>query len=99
MLGSAYVVLFLFLGVGVIATTTRFSPFFMETFYWVAVIWTMAASTLLVAVVRAFGGSARDCLSAMLASVAIYLVILQIGQTRLNVQNPTGAGIAFADGS
>lgn len=98
MLGLAYLCLFLFLGVGVIATTTRFSPFFVETFFWIAVIWTMAGSGLLVAVVRAFGGNSRDSLSAMLASIALYLVIIQIGQTRLNVQDPTGAGIAFGGG-
>lgn len=88
--------LFMFFAVGVIATTTTFSPTFVTTFFWIAIIWTMVSSSLLCALVRAFGASARDCVGAFLACVAIWLVVIQIGQTHLAAQDPTGSGIALS---
>jgi hypothetical protein len=72
-----------FLSVGIIATTTTFDPFFIKYFFWVAIVWVLAASSLLVALVRAFGAGGKDSLGVFLAAVAIYLVIIQIGQTKL----------------
>ena len=92
----AFFCLFLFLAVGVIATTTTFNQTFVKTFFWIAIIWTIASSGLLVSVVRAFGGNPKDCLMAFLAAVAIWLVVIQIGQTHLSYQDPTGKGVALA---
>jgi hypothetical protein len=78
-----FVFLFLFFGVGVIATNSPFSPLFQKIFFWVAVIWTMAPTILLSWLVSAIGGSKRDIASVFLASLAIWLVVIQIGQTHL----------------
>ncbi|CAI6339823.1 unnamed protein product [Periconia digitata] len=72
-----------FLAVAIIATTTEFHPLFIKYFFWIAIVWVLAASATLVALVRAFGASGKDSLSVFLATVAIYLVIIQIGQTKL----------------
>ena len=86
--GLAFICLILFLGVGIIATTTTFSPVFVKTFFWIAIVWTIVSSGLLVFVVRLFGGDGKDCPGAMLAAVAIWLVVIQIGQTHLSIQVP-----------
>ena len=87
-LGAAYFALFLFLAVGIVATTTTFSSTFVRVFFWIAIIWTVSSSLLLAWVVRAFGASGRDCMGAFLAAVAIWLVVIQIGQTHLSIQAP-----------
>ena len=81
-----FVCLWGFLGVGIIATTTTFAPKFIESFFWIAIVWTMTSSTLLTLLVRAMGGNGRDCVGACLAAVAIWLVVIQIGQTKLAAQ-------------
>lgn len=82
----AILALITFLGVGIIATTATFSEGFVKYFFWISIVWTLASSTLLVSVVRAFGANGKDALSAFLAAVAIWLVVIQIGQTKLNGQ-------------
>lgn len=86
LLGLAYLASFTFLAVGIIATTTTFDETFVQYFFWISIAWILASSSLLVGIVRAFDGSARDCMSAFLAAVAIWLVVIQIGQTKLNGQ-------------
>ncbi|KXT11868.1 hypothetical protein AC579_4177 [Pseudocercospora musae] len=86
LLGLGFAALICFLGVGIIATTTTFSPIFVQYFFWIAIIWTLASTSLLVLIVRAYGGNGKDCMSAFLAGVAIWLVVIQIGQTKLNGQ-------------
>jgi hypothetical protein len=85
-LGLGYAASICFLGVGIIATTATFSPTFVKYFFWIAILWLLASSSLLVLIVRAFGANGKDCMSAFLAAVAIWLVIIQIGQTKLNGQ-------------
>lgn len=92
-LGFAYLCLVLFVAVGIISTTSTFNKKFLKTFFWVAVIWTMAATSLLVGIVKVLGASGKDCLGAWLASVAISMVFIQIGQSHLEFQDPTGEGI------
>ena len=86
LLGLAYLASFAFLAVGIIATTTTFNDTFVKYFFWISILWILASSSLLVGIVRAFGGSAKDSMSAFLASVGIWLVVIQIGQTKLNGQ-------------
>lgn len=76
----------LFLGVGIIAMTTTFSDIMVRFSFWICIIWLLARSSLLVLLVRALGANGKDCLSAFLAAVAIWLVVIQIGQTKLNGQ-------------
>lgn len=85
LLGFRYLASFCFLGVGIIATTT-FSGIFVKYFFWISILWILASSSLLVGIVRAFGGNGKDCMSAFLAAVGIWLVVIQIGQTKLNGQ-------------
>lgn len=75
-----------FFGVGLIAMTTTFSDVMTRYLFWICLIWLLASSSLLVMLVRALGATGKDCLSAFLAAVAIWLVVIQIGQTKLNGQ-------------
>jgi hypothetical protein len=75
-----------FLGVGIIAMTTTLNETMIKYMYWVCFAWILLSSSLLVLLVRALGASGKDCLSAFLAAVAIWLVVVQIGQTKLNGQ-------------
>jgi hypothetical protein len=75
-----------FLGVGIIAMTTTLNEMMIKYMYWVCLLWIIMSSSLLVLLVRALGASGKDCLSAFLAAVAIWLVVVQIGQTKLNGQ-------------
>lgn len=86
LLGLGFAALICFLGVGIIAATAKFSEIFIRFFFWIAIVWTLASSTLLMLIVRAFGANGKDCMSAFLAGVAIWLVVIQIGQTKLNGQ-------------
>jgi hypothetical protein len=47
-------------------------------------IWTPASTSLTALLVRALRASEKDYLSAWLAVVALYLVVIQIRQTKLN---------------
>jgi len=82
----AIVVLFVFFGVGVIATNSTFSLLFEKIFFWVAIVWTLAASVILAWLVKAFGGSNKEILTVFMTSIAIWLVVIQIGQTHLITQ-------------
>jgi hypothetical protein len=79
-----------FLGVGIIAMTTTLNENMIKYMYWVCFAWILLSSSLLVLLVRALGASGKDCLSAFLAAVAIWLVVVQIGQTKLNGQQGEG---------
>ena len=72
-----------FFGVGVIATNSAFSTLFQKIFFWVAIIWTLTPSIILAWLVRAIGGSDKDVTSVFLASIAIWLVIIQVSDNRL----------------
>lgn len=85
----ASVALAVFLGVGIIATNTTFSPTFQRTFFWIAIAWIFFSSSLLVWLVKVFGGNKRDMLSALLVAVGIWLVVIQVSaQSSLSVQCP-----------
>lgn len=86
LLAAGFAAEIVFLGVGLIAMTTTFSDIMMQYLFWICLIWLLASSSLLVLLVRALGASGKDCLSAFLAAVAIWLVVIQIGQTKLNGQ-------------
>jgi hypothetical protein len=75
-----------FLGVGIIAVTTTLNEWMVKYMYRVCLLWIIMSSSLLVLLVRALGASGKDCLAAFLAAVAIWLVVVQIGQTKLNGQ-------------
>jgi hypothetical protein len=79
----AILVLIIFFGVGVIATNSTFSPLFQKIFFWIAIIWTLTPSIILAWLVRAVGGSDKDVTSVFLASIAIWLVIIQVSDSRL----------------
>jgi hypothetical protein len=74
----AIVALILFYGVGVIATNSTFSELFQRIFFWIALVWTLVPSFILAWLVHAVGGSNNDVMSAFLASVAIWLVVIQV---------------------
>lgn len=78
MIVLASVALAIFLGVGIIATNTTFSPTFQRTFFWIAIAWIFFSSSLLVWLVKVFGGNKRDMLSALLVAVGIWLVVIQV---------------------
>ncbi|KAF9639079.1 hypothetical protein BFW01_g9976 [Lasiodiplodia theobromae] len=82
----AVAALILFYGVGIIATNSQFSPTFEQFFFWIAIFWSLISSALLSWVVKVLGGSHRDVVAAMLTGIGIWLVVIQIGQTRLNRQ-------------
>lgn len=67
-----------FYGVGIVATSTTFSPIFVKYFYWVAIAWSLISSVLLSWVVVAFGSSKRDSFGAFLSCIAIWLVLIQV---------------------
>jgi hypothetical protein len=75
-----------FLGVGIIAMTSTLNKPMIRYMYWVCFLWIIWSSSFVVILVRALGASAKDCLAAFLAAVAIWLVVVQIGQTKLNGQ-------------
>jgi hypothetical protein len=79
-----------FLGVGIIAMTSTLSKPMIKYVYWVCFAWILWSSSFLVLLVRALGASGKDCLGAFLAAVAIWLVVVQIGQTKLNGQLGVG---------
>ena len=79
-----------FLGVGIIAMTTTLNENMIKYMYWVCFAWILLSSSLLVLLVRALGASGKDCLSAFLAAVAMWLVVVQIGQSKLNGQQGEG---------
>lgn len=85
-LGAGCVACYAFLAVGVIATSAEFAPKFLKYFFWDAIAWIFVSSSLLVLILRAFGANAKDSVSAFLAAVAIWLVVIQIGQTKINGQ-------------
>lgn len=75
-----------FLGVGIIAMTATLNSTMVKYLFWICLMWLLASSSLLVLLVRALGANGKDCLTAFMASVAIWLVVIQIGQTKLNGQ-------------
>jgi hypothetical protein len=80
----AILALILFFAVGVIATNSTFSPLFQKIFFWIAIIWTLTPSVILAWLVRAVGGSDKDVASVFLASIAIWLVVIQVSYNRLS---------------
>ena len=72
-----------FFGVGVIATNSTFSPLFQKVFFWIAIVWTLVPSIILAWLVRAIGGSNKDVTGVFLASIAIWLVVIQVGYNKL----------------
>ncbi|KAI9805280.1 MAG: hypothetical protein M1833_005733 [Piccolia ochrophora] len=82
----AALALILFLGVGIIATNSTFDATFQKYFFWIAIVWVLVSSSLLAWLVQAVGGSKKDIVSGALAVVAIWLVVIQIGQTHLVAQ-------------
>jgi len=70
-----------FYGVGIIATNTQFSPIFQQYFYWIAILWSVASSSLLAWVVIALGATRRDAVGAFLSAIAIWLVVIQVSTT------------------
>jgi hypothetical protein len=68
----------MFFGVGIIATNSQFSPLFQRIFFWIAIVWTLVPSLLLAWIVRATGGTGKDITSAFIASIAIWLVVIQV---------------------
>ncbi|KAI5799804.1 hypothetical protein EDC01DRAFT_517805 [Geopyxis carbonaria] len=80
------VVLALFFGVGMVASTQRFSPVFLKTYYIVAIFWGLISSGLLAWYTGVFGGGSKDKVSMFLASLALWLVVIQIGQSRITLQ-------------
>lgn len=75
-----------FYGVGIIATNTQFNPSFQRYFFWIAIFWSLVSSSLLGFLVVWLGGNKKDAVSALLTGLAIWLVIIQIGQTHLITQ-------------
>jgi len=67
-----------FYGVGIIATNTEFSPIFQQYFYWIAILWSVASSSLLAWVVTTLGATRRDAVGAFLSAIAIWLVVIQV---------------------
>ena len=67
-----------FYGVGVIATNTTFSPLFQQYFFWIAIVWSLASSSLLGWLVSILGASKRDVLGSFLSALALWLVIIQV---------------------
>lgn len=79
----AVLVLIVFFGVGVIATNSTFSQLFQRIFFWIAIIWTLTPSIILAWLVRTVGGSDKDVTSVFLASIAIWLVVIQVSCNNL----------------
>ena len=77
-IGLAVLALVMFLGVGIIATNTTFTPLFQKYFYWIAIVWIFTSSFLLIWLVNAFGGTKKDMLSSFLAAIGIWLVLIQV---------------------
>jgi hypothetical protein len=71
-------ILIVFFGVGVMATNSQFSPTFQKTFFWIAIIWTLVPTVILSWLVHAIGGNGKDVMSVFLASLAIWLVVIQV---------------------
>ncbi|KAL1626011.1 hypothetical protein SLS56_007069 [Neofusicoccum ribis] len=82
----AVLALICFYGVGIIATSTTFDPTFQKYFFWIAIIWSLASSSLLGWIIMIFGGNKRDVVAALISGLGIWLVIIQIGQTYLLTQ-------------
>jgi hypothetical protein len=80
----AIIILILFYGIGVIATNSTFSELFLKIFFWIALVWTLVPSCILAWLVRAVGGSNSDVLSVFLASIAIWLVVIQVSYFVIN---------------
>lgn len=75
---SAVVALAAFLGVGIIATNATFDSIFQRYFFWIALGWVFFSSSLLIRLVKAFGGNRKDMLSSFLAAIGIWLVVIQV---------------------
>lgn len=75
--------LFVFYGVGIIATSSRFSETFQKYFYWIAIFWSLISSGLLSWLTVKFGATRRDAVGAFMTGLGLWLVVIQIGQTYL----------------
>jgi len=75
-----------FFAVGIIASTQEFSGIFLKNYFIIAIIWSLASSSLLSWFVRLLGGGTKDAVATFLAMLGIWLVVIQIGQVRVGDQ-------------
>ena len=72
------IVLVVFFGVGLIGSTQSFSPFFLKHYFAIAVAWSLVSSAILGWYVRLLGGSKTEAAAGLLATMALWLVVMQV---------------------
>lgn len=72
--------LIIFFAVGIIASTSQFSPVFLQSYFVIAIIWTLSSSCIVFFLVQLFGGDTKDAVAAFLAAIGLWLVVIQVSR-------------------
>lgn len=72
------IVLVVFFGVGLIASTQLFSPSFLKNYFAIAVAWSLCSSALLGWFIQLLGGTRTEAAAGFLAMMGLWLVVIQV---------------------
>ena len=76
------IVLVVFFGVGMIASTQEFAPVFLKNYFAIAVAWSLSSSALLGWYIKLLGGTRTEAAAGFLAILGLWLVIIQVKASR-----------------
>jgi hypothetical protein len=76
-------VIMVFFGVGLIASTQKFDEYFLENYFAIAIAWSLVSSALLGWYIRLLGGTKGEASAGFLALMGIWLVVVQVSLSPL----------------
>lgn len=80
------IILVIFFGVGLIASTQEQSPVFLAHYFTFAVAWSLSSSALLGWYIKILGGTRAEIAAGILAMMGLWLVMMQVGSSLVVVQ-------------